>query len=334
MAIRINFPMMQNPPILGADISVYNADRRRTPIVHFDHEQFRAKGGRFLILRGGAATEGLDYEYEHNLAECTWMGTPFWVYHYTKLWKDLDQQVAIIRQIHELAKHSPMYCGIAEMDIEANDGLSKAMFTGNFIKMGIRLEDNIGAGARGTYSRASFWDRFVERNDMSKEMHLHVAHWFPGINPGAVPTARPLLPDDWGAINHPRIPLVWQFDVVENGFEWGSRGEDQIDLDWFTWGGGTEAAWNGMFDVALPGSVQPPPEPEPEPAGGLHFRVLVNTLNVRSGPGKEFPIVSKLARDTIVSAEDVDGANAWIKIAPGKYACVRLGNERYLGLEE
>lgn len=78
--------------------------------------------------------------------------------------------------------------------------------------------------------------------------------------------------------------------------------------------------------------VTPPPPPDPLPVGegGLRFRVMVPTLNIRSGPGTSYPDIGDLHEGDVLTATDVAGDAAWIMIGDEKFACVELGDKRYL----
>lgn len=318
MARKIQFPMYEDPPILAADIGVYQSNQNTTPVTHFDFEAYQARGMRALKLRGGVAAAGLDYEFGYNLNEC--QQRKIWVpdvYHYTKLWKSLDAQAAVAWDTYQLAKEYSVFLGFLALDIEENDDLSKTQFTGNAEKLVSRL---IGKGVPedrlGIYTGAYVWEKFTYRNDWAKHLWLWIAHWFPGVNLFKLPTFRPYLPDDWAGITNPDIEhdlRWWQVDVPYVGFEFGSRGDDQIDMNWFTYQGGTRAAWKSLYGVDY-GEATLPPDPDPAPGfeayqamvnlpltGSLNFRDAANLApEVRVGAlygGQEVRVVA----ETLVS---------------------------------
>ena len=55
-------------------------------------------------------------------------------------------------------------------------------------------------------------------------------------------------------------------------------------------------------------------EPPPQPPQDKWYRVTVDTLNVRSGPGTEYEDIGNLNRDEVVKALDYANNNTWIKI--------------------
>jgi len=81
----------------------------------------------------------------------------------------------------------------------------------------------------------------------------------------------------------------------------------------------------------------PPPEPPSEPQpdhNGLVGRVLVLSLNVRSGPGTAFPRVGALRQGDQVNILEVSGGDAWARIGDGRWCAIQTGGSRYLKIEQ
>lgn len=283
--IVIQFPMNQNPPIVEADISRYNAMilPDGTVISHFDFDKY-SKKSRIIILRSSVANAGMDFEYEYNLRTCEQKEIYVEkIYHYTKLWKDINTQATIIKDAFEMAKTlSPKYyMKKIVLDIEENDGLDKNVFTGNAEKLVSKVYAYTGVIPE-IYTRAYFWNQNTYIADWMKECALWIAHHFTGMNPYEVPVARPYLPDAWAKIKNPVIPVYWQFDTYDLGFEWGSTGDNEIDLSFFTYKGGTKAAFQELNGIIYPEPAEPPPTPPP---AGDDWRVMtVNGMNIRNQP--------------------------------------------------
>ena len=66
--------------------------------------------------------------------------------------------------------------------------------------------------------------------------------------------------------------------------------------------------------------------------GGLQVRVTTDTLNVRSGPGVDQPLVGQLKQDAIAPLKEVDGKDVWGEIAPGKWIAIAYRGARYVDL--
>jgi len=281
MPARIYFPMEQDPPLVSADVSVYQAMilPDGTIVSHFDFEQY-SKKSRTIRLRGGVATAGIDFEYEYNLttceSKCIYVDN---VYHYTKLWKDLDSQAQIIKDTFDIAKGlaPTKYLNRLALDIETNDDLNKNTFTGNAEKL-VNKVYGLTNVIPDIYTRAYFWNQSTYPATWMKNCGLWVAHHFPGINFYSVPIVRPYLPDAWADINNPIICFEWQADHYDNGADWGSTGDNEIDLNYFTYNGGTKAAWEDFYGVPY---LEPT---EPTPSTDDWREMIIDRQNMRNAP--------------------------------------------------
>jgi len=279
--IILPFPMLQNPPIVLADISRYQASNPLSPpVIPFDFDKYYAMGGRVIVLRSSVGAAGRDYQFEYNLGECARLGIFVIIYHYTKLWHSLDKQAALMYEAIELALAKGCILLEVYFDIEANDGLDKTKFTANATKLvnktrklsddgngWVQIKNVLGGSNIGIYTRGWFWNANTYRTDFFKYLPLWVAHHYSStvsVDPFSLPSWRPYIPDDWAAINHPVHPTFWQFDTYNNGVAWGSNGDDEIDLNWFTWDGGTYESFKLRYGVELqPGAPIPPVPPDP-----------------------------------------------------------------------
>jgi len=303
------------------DISNYNAQRNVSPVVHFDFDAYQEMGGKIITIRGGVNAAGEDWELDYNLNECNSRGLHFRVYHAVKLWKNLDTQAKIIEGVINQAKSSPYYVE-SDFDIETNDGLNKQEMVNAYQKLDNKVLDRVGE-ALGVYTRAYWWNANVARSDRPKQRRLWIAHHFTGIDPFRIPSVRPYIPDDWGAINNPVLPTWWQIDTYDNGWAYGSRGDDEIDMNIFTLDGGTSQAFENHYGFAITPEPPPPipPPPPPPPGNGYAVTVTASTWNVRSGPGTQYADVGDLHAGDLLQVEgNVYGRDAWVKIISGPYA--------------
>lgn len=70
---------------------------------------------------------------------------------------------------------------------------------------------------------------------------------------------------------------------------------------------------------------------QPEPAGEI-MRVAVDVLNVRSGPGVQYPLVGRLHAGDTVTPFKLAG-EVWVKIGPDEYVAWVYGQDVYLSHE-
>ncbi len=88
--------------------------------------------------------------------------------------------------------------------------------------------------------------------------------------------------------------------------------------------GAVRAAMDRLPD----GDGERPRPPGPEPSG-LRARVTARKLNVRSGPGIQFPDIGDLYAGETVDALNLSGNDAWIRFDAGKWAAFAY-NGRYM----
>ncbi|MGQ9910553.1 MAG: GH25 family lysozyme [Candidatus Flexifilum sp.] len=65
---------------------------------------------------------------------------------------------------------------------------------------------------------------------------------------------------------------------------------------------------------------------------GLRAQVLVDTLNVRSGPNANFADVGDLSKGEIVTISALSGSNIWVHFEAGKWAAFRAGDVSFMEL--
>lgn len=92
--------------------------------------------------------------------------------------------------------------------------------------------------------------------------------------------------------------------------------------------------WNGTRDELAAWAQRIAPVEETWTPAPLKMRVGVPVLNVRSGPGRQYADLGDLHGNQVVDVYNVAGAEAWVEIAPGKWACAYQGHEQYLVKDE
>lgn len=318
------FQMDESPPILKLDISRYQANRNVSPVVHFDFDSFEAMGGQVMSIRGSVNNVGTDFEFYHNATECDSRGIVFDSYNPVALWENLDQQADRIADLIKDMQQSQWYSKQSWLDLERNYNLTKLVFTERAWKVAKKVYDRCGEWL-GIYTGAYFWNANVDRMhvDSFKDLSYWTAHYFPGLDPFQVPDARPYCPHSWADINNPKEPDWWQFDTNDNGYAWGSRGDDEVDVNFFTFQGGTYNAFEKRYGFKLKEDIPPvpPPPPPPPPQPGLiTLEITAESWNVREGPTTNSRDVGDLKKgDVIVVEGNWYGDNAWAKILSGEY---------------
>jgi lysozyme len=91
-------------------------------------------------------------------------------------------------------------------------------------------------------------------------------------------------------------------------------------------------AANQWIAMAYQGEQYARSELKPAPQTGLQARVIVDGLNVRSGPGTDFDVVDSRVTNDLVDILDVDGRDVWGRIAPNKWAAIAFRGQRLMQL--
>jgi uncharacterized protein YraI len=66
------------------------------------------------------------------------------------------------------------------------------------------------------------------------------------------------------------------------------------------------------------------------PTTNLNAKVLVNILNIRSGPATSYTNLGKLQKDATVNVKNLDGTDTWVQFDNGKWAASNYGGQRFL----
>jgi hypothetical protein len=233
------------------------------------------------LYRSRVAASGNDYEFPYNLKTATQEDLYQQIYLYLKLWHNIPNQVDgfldDIAQVKDTA--GPLFLS-AKIDVEENDGMSINSFLSALDGVISKLRKGYD-GILEIYTSASKMNRFLgkSKSDLVKNTLLHVSHFFTGIDIDRVPLVRPYIPDVWALINNPVEPAWWQVDTYDGGFDWGSNGDNEIDMSFFTYGGGTYEAFKKLYKVDLPVAVPPVPAP-----AGEYAIITINQSSIRYAP--------------------------------------------------
>jgi len=87
----------------------------------------------------------------------------------------------------------------------------------------------------------------------------------------------------------------------------------------------------GVFPEPEP---EPTPVPPPTPGNGVPlsytFKVMVDTLNVRSGPGTNYEQVGTLSMGALITSKKLHGNEIWIEFADGKFCAAIYDGDAYV----
>ena len=251
----------------------------------------------FGIGKCTESTYFLDDTWKYNRDKSLELGEPLSAYHFFRNTGNPDAQAAWFIQ-NLGVKNIPVWC-----DVETTDtaGTRIEADTKRFMEL---LK---GAGYKvGIYSAPYFLKAWFSTADWLIDYPLWIANY--GVTTPAIPYPWNSL-GAWGV--NPKV-VLWQYTdkgTVEGVPELG------VDMNYWSPAAGDLYKWFG--------NGYPYSEPTPPAAGGLRMVVTADRLNVRSGPGVLNPVVGSLASGDIVTATNVKGLDAWVEIAPGKWASAR-----------
>lgn len=311
---RSDFPIA-SPPIVFADISSHNAlrDPNGRLVKHFDFDRYISHPELSAIVLRAGVVSTRDSEFLYNLEQVQKRALLFGIYHVIYPNMGVEAHVKNFIELTRLASSVNGYLFTA-FDCERNDsGLAPAR-----VEAILRDIVNRFVDARGEtpviYTRGEWWERNViaSRAGWAANCPLWVAHYFPTDSVFDVPTARPLLPQDWRS--RP-VPLLWQFTVYSGAGRAKAFGTQSsaIDFNVFCYEGGTPQAFRRFFGrdharVAPPPEA-PPPEAPPPAAANLpqvqgYLKVNEAAVYIRRGPGAKYAIIGVLNRGTVMPFYD------------------------------
>ena len=150
---------------------------------------------------------------------------------------------------------------------------------------------------------------------------------------------KPAIPVTWASKGW----KFWQYTDKGDGLKYGVPRDPgapppSVDLNWFN---GTYLdlehyvnEHNNGGIITPPPSHSPSPSPSAPPAppqnGFTQMEVMVDNLNVRTGPGTNYPAVGGLHKDDIVEVHDVAGTSAWVQMEDGTWAASQYNNTKYM----
>lgn len=272
--------------IRGTDLSKWNY-----PVDFVIH----ASKARFSYLRGGYGFYR-DPNFIEYRREAQANNLPIGVYWYVYVGLDIDTQVNTFVSVLEEGGWVLPPC--ADFETTSLGVASTTTWIKTFME---RLQAKIPKKAV-IYTSPGWWNAHVSRNTWAKNYDLWVAHWTTADNP--------ILPADWST------KLFWQYSADGNrlGEEYGSGGDADMDLNWFT---GSLADWAKIIGV-----VNPPEPPPTEPTGD--YQVTTQGLSIRTGPWTTYSWIAGRNSGEVITVKDF---NLWVLDDKGWSAVRHLGTD-------
>lgn len=282
--------------ITGVDISAWQNDVS-TP-KNVDFIKMKEAGAAFIFMRAFfGVSKDRDFDYYWKTAKS--VGLPRGAYMFPITTVSITEQANIFVNLlkPDRGEISPV------IDVETYRGSSLSI---KDIKNCVNIVEN-GLGVSPIiYTGYYVWREIVGSNDpFFKKYLLWIATY----------STKPMIPPPWTEW------IFWQATDKGDGAKYGVESKN-IDVDYFN---GTQDDFNKIFGTDID-----PIDPIPvDPTTNLEYTTL-SAMNVRTGPGINFPVSTTILEGTKIIPLDIGGKDSWIKIAENMWVCKSLNGKNYL----
>jgi GH25 family lysozyme M1 (1,4-beta-N-acetylmuramidase) len=303
--------------VKGVDVSIYQSSQDGIKRMDWSKaKQFI----QFAYLKSSTGAAGKDREFDYNYSECNRLDIVWGAYHFFKGDKDPIKQAqwwaGVIGYWDDGFNFEPdhyHYYGTLEPMLDLEKGSKPLLMMKN--EFGNRLE--------------KFHKQFVLITGI--EFGIYTNAWLDTNAPLSTWMWRlPLWSASWRSVvayvplewrNHGRAAKWHQHAVKKVAFEYGSGGEDDIDLDGYV---GTINQFNTEYGT----NILPLEEGEEY----MKMRCLTNTLNVRKNSSTTATIVEQLHLGYIIEKleEKQVGNDTWIRIGFNQWCAKVHQGDTYL----
>lgn len=233
--------------------------------IDFDKMRLQAQA---VYIRAGFGDAGIDANVKQNTTDARAAGMPFGLYWFVRVGDDWRQHIDNFwKKVQEYKPSLPPVfdCEYTSLIKSGSTAWMEKLYS-NWMTT-TKVQPII-------YTRASWWDTNLARQDWPKECRLWIAHY--------TNAAQPILPDDWAEIANPKTWTFWQWSADGNGQgDLHGVSSDDIDRNRFQ---GSVAEFNQIFGTnikALGEPIEPPPPPPEETPMQVKTRT---TINIRNAP--------------------------------------------------
>jgi lysozyme len=277
--------------VRGCDISGWQSATR-----HIDFGKMYGNGARFCFIKSSQIIVDKDFVYNWQASRAA--GLLRGAYHFLDWRKsELDQADLFINLLRDDPGELPPVC---DFEITANQP-PKEIMRGKLWNFLTRVQRALGVFPI-IYTGYYHWNEYGSKDAGWTQFPFWLA-WYASeayirwCTFGGDGTPKPWK--HW---------TFWQYSCKGDGLAYGVESK-QIDLNYFN---GTEAQlreWAENYG----GIVTPPKPPEPpvDHANEIQYRVRCGVLNVRSGPGTNYPIVGTLSLGATVWVRGYNAAKTW-----------------------
>lgn len=279
---------------LGADASRYQVDV--SPTIAYSKEI------RFVALRATIGNYYIDSEFNKLWAKLK--GSGIYVSAYHVLTPEYSAESQLNKFFSAMGDKEPDFPVV--LDCELTRGQTQSTITKRISQILLGLEEKYGRKPL-IYTRMSWWNPNVEALPVWNSYPLWVARYASQVTFPGDPWYLQLR--DW------KDWTMWQYTESASGWYYGFSC-NTLDLDRFN---GDEQTFKNWAE-----SETPAPEPKTK------VRVFLPTVNIRSGPSTQYPVIGKVYKDEIYDIHDLGGTDSWVEIAPGKWVAFQTAGLKLL----
>jgi lysozyme len=291
--------------VAGIDVSRWQGSINWTKVA--------AGGYRFVVIRATIGNNYTDPRFQENWHGAQNAGLLVSAYHVVTPQVVPKQQIAYFFEVLGGRRADfPLVLDVEREDKTAPEGITRCV-------KGCLVDVENGDYRKPIiYTARWFWDRCVLPSPEWRTYDLWVASY----------TTTPILPRDWKSWR------FWQYS--ESGAVPGS-GSRATDLNWFAGSYEELVAYGGKGDGHSgddqPGEENEQSDDDRDSGAPVRIRVL-DSVNVRSGPGASFAKLGKLQAGEVIEARALSGHDVWIEFEAGKWAAFAHKGEIYMKLEK
>lgn len=312
--------------VQGVDVSTYQG--------MIDWETL-SKHIHFAYIKCTESKVQVDDQFQRNWAQSKQYKRARGAYHFLRVhatpksaFTQADHFVEVLLASGDTGELPPM------LDVETNDDdVDKTAYEGFVTKWLMRVEEKLGKRPI-IYTNLKTWNENMPlaaagkpSTNLSRDYEICVASW------GGT---KPTMPYDF-AYRKNKTWLFWQYIVANYGVVPGIPVDRRCDRDTFN---GSLVEFNQKFSLSVPPLPSPNPTPTPPPHTYPVLPraiVVTSTLNVRTGPGTQFPKVGSLMNgDTVEVISETSQTNppvannTWLRIGHNQYIAYYYDGAMYL----
>jgi lysozyme len=255
----------------------------------------------FVYYKCTDGVKGVDNTFANNKAGCQAAGMPHAPFHWFQPEQDPIRQADHIVDTAGSPAGSSGGAGYTRYIADVEQApIEPTGFVQNVYSFLLQVEKRT-AIKPAIYTGPDFWNTNMRpKPKWAREYDLIVANYT--LN------AMPTLPIGWDTY------VIWQYTK----WSYFPGIDGQVDGDWFNGSLEQMRRWFGNY--------KPVDQPETQP---LQLKSLFSNLHIRQQPSKLAKEIGHLAKNEVVTLEDIGGQDTWVHHSRG-WTAIEIGGYRYM----